>query len=99
MATVKLEVFGWVAAACGYNQGSKILSNETMEERTTVGELLLLVAEKDHCFRNAVFTSGMSLQSGISVVLNGKILGQPTFLDSRVEDGDTVMLLPAIDGG
>jgi len=96
---VKLEVFGWVAAACGYNQGVNLQVEEDVEDGATVYKMLLRVAKKDPCFGKVVFNRDMSLQSGISVVLNGKILGQPTFLDSRVEDGDTVMLLPAIDGG
>ena len=72
---------------------------ESLENGTTVGDLLRRVAQENPSFRNVAFTSEMNLQGNISIVLNGKILGQPTFLDTRLKDGDRVMLLPAIDGG
>ncbi len=99
MAIVKLEVFGWVAAECRRSQRGNLLADEKVEDGASVGDVLRQIAQKDLCFRNAVFTGNMVFKSGISVVLNGRILGQPTFLESKVKNGDTVMLLPAIDGG
>ena len=72
---------------------------ESLENGATVGDLLGRVAQKNPSFRKVAFTNGMNLQGNISIVLNGKILGQPTFLDTRLKDGDRVLLLPAIDGG
>ena len=84
--------------AFGHNQSS-LTMEESLENGTTVGDLLRRVAQENPSFRNVAFTSEMNLQGNISIVLNGKILGQPTFLDTRLKDGDRVMLLPAIDGG
>jgi len=95
---VKLEVLGWIAMAFGHNQSS-LTMEESLENGTTVGDLLRRVAQENPSFRNVAFTSEMNLQGNISIVLNGKILGQPTFLDTRLKDGDRVLLLPAIDGG
>jgi len=84
--------------AFGHNQSS-LTMEESLENGTTVGDLLRRVAQENPSFRNVAFTSEMNLQGNISIVLNGKILGQSTFLDTRLKDGDRVMLLPAIDGG
>jgi molybdopterin converting factor small subunit len=99
VAAVKLEVFGWIAAECGRNRTGSLPSDQNVPEGATVGDLLRQVAQKDLRFKETVFSSDMTLQSNISIVLNGKILGQPSFLESKIKEGDTVMLLPAIDGG
>jgi molybdopterin converting factor small subunit len=99
VADVKLEVLGWIAAACGHSQGGSLSMEESVENGATVGDLLRHVAKRDRRFKNIVFTGDLSLQGNISIVLNGKILGQPAFLEARLKDGDEVMLLPAIDGG
>lgn len=99
MAIVNLEVMGWVAAECRYKKAGRWLLEENVEKGATIGELLHRIAQRDPCFRKAIFDSNMTIQGYLSIVLNGQILGQPTFLDSRLNDGDTVMLLPAIDGG
>ncbi len=96
---MRLEVFGWVASACGYDKRENSLTDQNVEDGASVSDVLRKIAQKDLCFRNAVFTGNMAFKTGISVVLNGRILGQPTFLESKVKDGDTMMLLPAIDGG
>jgi len=98
LVAVKLEVLGWIAVAFGHNQGS-LTMDERLENGATVGDLLRLAAEKNPSFKKVAFTGEMNLQGNISIVLNGKILGQPTFLESKLKDGDKVMLLPAIDGG
>jgi molybdopterin converting factor small subunit len=99
LAKVNLEVFGWIAAAFGKKQSGKIIIDEDVEDGATIAELLGQVAKRDLRFKNMVFTSEMTLQGNISIVLNGRILGQPVFLDARLKDGDKVMLLPTIDGG
>jgi molybdopterin converting factor small subunit len=99
LAKVNLEVSGWLAAACGYNLSNSLPLEESVEEGSTVGELILQVARRDGGFRKGIFESDMKIQGYISIVLNGQILGKPVFLDAKLKDGDIVMLLPAIDGG
>jgi molybdopterin converting factor small subunit len=99
VAKVTVEILGWLAAACGYNQSSSLPIEESVKEGSTVEELILQIARRDPVFRKAIFESDSKIQGYISFVLNGQILGQPVFLEARLKDGDKVMLLPAIDGG
>lgn len=99
MARVKLEVMGWIAAECGQEKTGRLLIEENMESGASVGDLLRRVAQKNPRFDKIVFDDNQTIKGYFSIVLNGKILGQPVFLDAQLKDGDTVMLLPAIDGG
>ena len=73
---------------------------EVLTEGETVGQLLDQLAEKYEGFQEAVFDPQSRKFSGqVTIVLNDRLLELLQGLDTKIKDGDTLILLPAFVGG
>ncbi len=99
MAKVKLELLPWLTTALGYDKSGRLLLEEKIEEKATIGGILNRVAAREPQFGAVVFDKTKHIYGYISIVLNDRILGQIAALDTEIRDGDTIRLLPTIDGG
>ncbi|MBC8498879.1 MoaD family protein [Candidatus Bathyarchaeota archaeon] len=77
-------------------------SGSTLElpERSSVRDLLIIVAARyGDELREYLFTDEGGLHSHVVVILNGRGVGVLEGLDTALDDGDRVAILPSIGGG
>lgn len=77
-------------------------SGSTLEvpEGSSVHDLLIIVAARyGDELREYLFTDDEGLNSHVVVILNGRGVGVLDGLDSALNDGDRVAILPSIGGG
>ena len=77
-------------------------SGSTLElpDRSSVHDLLIIVAARyGDELREYLFTDEGGLHSHVVVILNGRGVGVLDGLDSALNDGDRVAILPSIGGG
>lgn len=70
-----------------------------MEEGATVLSLLDSIREVDEKLFSAVLDHEGELNSGIIILVNKRDIDVLQGLDTKLQDGDTVILLSAVHGG
>ena len=71
-----------------------------MSEETTIRDLLTELALINPMFRTAVFNPDEgTVSEGINVILNQKLLNIPLEIGTKLNDKDTIVILPSLAGG
>ncbi|MFH1485575.1 MAG: MoaD/ThiS family protein [Chloroflexota bacterium] len=100
MSVVKIEAFPWLSGTFGAPRSDRLILEEEIEEGATTGDLLRNLAATYRKFGELAFDEETQNLSGhITIVLNGRLLELAGGLEARLKDGDSVLLLPAFDGG
>lgn len=100
MAKVKIEVFPWLSGTFGSRRSDRLVLEEEVGDGTTMGLLLRKLAADHKEFGDITFDQDTQDLSGhISVILNGRLLELAGGLEASLKDGDSLLLLPAFDGG
>ena len=74
--------------------------NETVEvEGTTAGEVLQNLGEAHPGLRDKIFTDDGDVRRFVNVFANDRDIRFQEKLETEVEDGDQVSIVPAIAGG
>ena len=95
MIRVEVSYFSNVRALTG-EPGSTL----ELKERSSVHDLLINVAARyGDELREYMFTEDNMLHSHVVVILNGRGVGVLDGLDTALNDGDRVAILPSIGGG
>ncbi len=97
---VKIEVFAWLTRYVGGDGGGR----KFYTEEFTPGESLRTVVRRvsrgfpalDHILWDP--DTGQ-LGASVEIIVNDAFLGITHTMDSELQDGDTITLLPAWDGG
>ncbi|MFH0846670.1 MAG: MoaD/ThiS family protein [Chloroflexota bacterium] len=100
MAKVKLRLPSWIARMLDAKATGWLTLEKEMKDSATVDNLLMNLVATYPGFREAVFnpdTGGLNDQ--ISVILNNKLLTFKEVSETRLKDGDTIVLLPLYYGG
>jgi MoaD family protein len=101
MGTVRLEFLFSIARALGGERMTEDTILETkVEEGETVCTLLGHLAARYPRFAQIVFDAkSKSVSEEVSLFLNGRRLELLSGLETKLEDGDVLGLLPFISGG
>ncbi len=100
MNTVKLEVLPWLTEALGARPSEHLLMEEEVADGATVGDLLTKLAQRYPRFQKVAFAPGSQmLRDEISVIVNDRILELLQGLETKLSNGDVIVLLPAFSGG
>ena len=72
-----------------------------LKDAASVANLLLLLSEKHgDPFRNAVYEpSGLDLKSNFILTVNGFLLNQLNGIETKLRNGDHVVIMPIVSGG
>ncbi len=99
MGKVHLEIMPWLSQALGA-QDSRLASEEEIEEGETVGDLLARIAVRYQGFGELVLDTETGRLTGhVSLTFNGRLLELLDGLQTKMNDGDTIILVPAFAGG
>ncbi len=101
MGKVHLEVLPALAESLGIDSTSEeVISEPEIEEAGSVRSLLNRLGDRHQHFRQIVLDSTTQRLTGrVVIFLNGRDLELVDGLETRLNDGDTLTLVPFIAGG
>lgn len=100
MSEVQIEIPPWVASMLNTPSSNWLILKKEIGEKATVGNLLAELALDNPEFRRTVFDPDTGKSSGqVMVFLNKSILQYSDITETKLNDGDSVMLLPVYLGG
>lgn len=94
---VTVEYLGYIKQILGTAQGESV----ELKDNALVRDLLGLLAEKHgEAFRKAIYEpNGLDLKPHYIASVNGLLLNQLSGLETKLKDGDRVILMPVVTGG
>jgi sulfur carrier protein ThiS len=100
MPTVRLKVAGWLLTSLGSAWMNPEGVSISILEGETISEMARQLALENDSFQKIVFDrEGLEFGATVLVVLNGIFVDPNDRLETRLKEGDEVMLLPVVDGG
>ena len=100
MGMVQLKIPPWIASMLNTPSSDWLILEKEIEKGTTIGDLLSEMALSNNEFKENVFDPDTGKSSGQVVVsLNKSILHYSDIAETKLNDGDSVMLLPVHLGG
>jgi molybdopterin converting factor small subunit len=100
VAKVKLQVFSWLTTALGAKDRTSFVEVLEVQAGETVRHLFGRLAAEHQDFAKYVFDRDrQDLTGRVSVLFNDRVLELVQGLDTEIEDGDTITLIPAYAGG
>jgi molybdopterin synthase sulfur carrier subunit len=94
---VTVEYLGYIKQTLGVEQGEHV----ELKDDALIRDLLLLLAEKHgEPFQKAVYEpKGVDLKPHYILSVNGLLLNQLNGIETKLKDGDHVVLMPVVTGG
>jgi molybdopterin synthase sulfur carrier subunit len=94
---VTVEYLGYIKQTLGVEQAERV----ELKDDALVADLLFLLAEKHgESFKKAIYEpSGLDLKSNFILTVNGLLLNQLEGIETKLKDGDRVVLMPIVSGG
>ena len=100
LAKVKLEIVPWLTDYFGFKGSRRLVLEEGLEDGATLRDLLMRLADQYQGLAELFFDpEGQELSGQISIIVNDRMLELVGGLETRIDDGARIMLLPAFDGG
>lgn len=79
---------------------SKKVEKLELQENTTIDELIILLSNKfGKKFKDYIFNKKGNIQDFLSFLINGKNINTLQGLDTKLQEGDVVAILPPVGGG
>ena len=100
MGKIRLEIRPWLSTLLNPEETGILILEEEMTEDVTLGGLLRRLAAKHKDFGDVFFDPNtLQPSSSVAIVVNDLLLQSLKGLDTNLKDGDTITLLPFLDGG
>ena len=100
MIDVHLEIMPWLSRYFPSEGSGRVVMEKTVQDGTTVGDLLEALTAHNPEFRKVLFDTGTGRVVGyISVILNDRFLELAGGMEALLKPGDTVRLMPGFSGG
>ncbi len=100
MGKVQLKIPPWVASMLGEQGPGWFTLEREIGEGATIGDLLVELASSYTDFRKVVFNPDIGKVSDqVVVILNDSLLQLPDVTEAKLNDGDSISLLPVYSGG
>ncbi|MFC2025122.1 MoaD/ThiS family protein [Chloroflexota bacterium] len=100
MGKVQLKIPSWVAIMLNEQGSDWFILEKEIGEGATIGDLLADLASDYTDFRKVLFNPDIGKVSDqVNVILNNNLLQSTDMTEAKLNDGDTVTLLPVYTGG
>ncbi|MFH1639702.1 MAG: MoaD/ThiS family protein [Chloroflexota bacterium] len=100
MSSVQLRIPPFFACMIHPGTADWLIFEKEIGDATTVGDILTDLASKNHSFCERIFNPvAGTVSDQVDIVLNQKLLHFPGETDTRLNDGDVVILIPVYTGG
>lgn len=94
---VKVEYLGHIKNILGSRREEEV----EVEDDSSVSDLLMVLCEKHgESFKKAVYEAGgKDIKSNFIATVNGFLLNQLNGVETKLKNGDHVVLMPIVSGG
>ena len=94
---VKVEYLGHIKNMLGSRREEEI----DVEDNSSISDLLMVLSEKHgESFKKAVYEAGgKDIKSNFIATVNGYLLNQLNGVETKLKNGDHVVLMPIVSGG
>jgi molybdopterin converting factor small subunit len=100
MLTVKLEVLSWLTPAFETDQRARLKLEQEVESGATMRDLFKQLADQFPKLQGLIYDPDDGALTGqVSIIFNNRVLELAGGLDAKIQNGDSVVLLPAYAGG
>ena len=100
MGMVQLKIPPWITSMLNTPSSDWLILEKEVGMDTTIGDLLSELALSNNEFKKAVFDSDTGKSSGqVMISLNKCVLRYSDIAETKLNDGDIIMLLPVHLGG
>jgi len=100
MSKVRLKFPASFASRLDAQGSDLVILEKKIGEEATIGDLLADLAVSYTDFRRVVFNPDTGKVSDqVNVVLNNKLLQFPEVTEAKLNDGDSIIILPVYSGG
>ena len=100
MARVTVKITPSLAGALNASGTEWLFFERDTSDPATIGDLFKDIASNNIDFRTVIFNPKTgTINDLVVVVLNNRLLQPPDTIETRLGDGDTVILLPVYMGG
>lgn len=100
MARVQLRIPPSLVSILDEKATDWITLEPEIGDGATIGELMARLATEHHEFRRAVYDpSAGKVNDEMMVVLNDTLLQPPDVAETKLREGDSIMLFPVYSGG
>jgi molybdopterin converting factor small subunit len=97
---VSVEVMSWLKEDFGHDSWDKLVFDQEISRGSSIMDLLQQLARKHPKFNRKAFTDAtQSLLDYCAVVFNGRFLSSLQDLDTKLNEGDDIKLIPGFYGG
>lgn len=101
MNTIIVELLPWISGTLDERGSSdNLVFKRELEEGQTVADLLIDFAKKNPRFQHSVFDIKLhQLNESVCLLVNGNLIDLAGGLETILKEGDSVVLVPFIQGG
>lgn len=100
MGKVQLKIPPWIASLLKAQGSDWLILEPEIGEGATLGGLLTELTSSDTDFRKVVFNpEAGTVSDQLVVILNDSLLPESDVTETRLNDGDSIILLPVYAGG
>ena len=100
MSSVCVEVMPWLSRYFGAEHHGHVVLEREVADGATVKDLLEEISSHNPEFRDVLFDVGTGRPGRyMTIVLNGRLLELAGGLETKLNPGDTILLLAALAGG
>ena len=100
MGRIHLEILPGMGDVLDRQGMGHLVLEETVDEGTTIGDLMRKLASQYQAFGDSIFDSETNKMSGnVAIALNDRLIEALGGLDTPVNDGDIIKLFAVIAGG
>ena len=100
MPKVRLELQPWIAAKLGAKSTGWLTLEQEVVEDTTINDFLTTMIESYPNFRELIYNPDTGIVTEqINFVLNDRLLTFQEISETRLTDGDIILIIPLYTGG
>jgi molybdopterin synthase sulfur carrier subunit len=94
---VRVEYLGHIKHILGSRREEEI----EIEDNSSISDLLVMLSEKHgESFKKAIYEAGgKDIKSNFIATVNGYLLNQLNGVETKLKNGDHVVLMPIVSGG
>jgi molybdopterin converting factor small subunit len=97
---IKLKIMPWITTECGFTDSGNLIIEEEISSSETVGSVIKKIQLGDHSLAQCLLDpiTG-NIRNDIVIIINEHLIPQYNIKDAHLENGDTILFLPPIEGG
>ena len=99
MCTIRLEILPWLSRTLSGDDAARVVTQWNIADGATVRDVLDQFAAQHPPFAHNLYDDRGQIAAHVSIIVNNRLYELSGGLETKLQPGDTVCLLPAFSGG